>query len=197
MSNSNNSSNDASKTIQNWLNDFEQNLNSGEPALVTEMFLKDAFWRDLVSFTWNLKTVEGQEHIKDLVAHTVAHISPKNWQLDGEATESEGVIEGWFHFETKLGRGKGLVRLKDGKCWTLLTTLAELKGYEEKQGKKRIQGVAHGSYKDRLTWKENREREQAELGYSQQPYCLIVGGGQGGIALACSVANARSANDHH
>jgi putative flavoprotein involved in K+ transport len=38
--------------------------------------------------------------------------------------------------------------------------------------------------KDRVTWLAARQREQAELGYSQQPYVLIVGGGQGGIGLA-------------
>ena len=37
--------------------------------------------------------------------------------------------------------------------------------------------------KNRRTWKEEREQEAAELGTSTQPYCLIVGGGQGGIAL--------------
>ena len=32
--------------------------------------------------------------------------------------------------------------------------------------------------------KEQREREAEELGYSRQPEVVIVGGGQGGIALA-------------
>jgi len=35
----------------------------------------------------------------------------------------------------------------------------------------------------RKTWKEWREAELAELGLSRQPYCLVVGGGQGGLAL--------------
>ncbi|TIQ20101.1 MAG: NAD(P)/FAD-dependent oxidoreductase, partial [Mesorhizobium sp.] len=30
---------------------------------------------------------------------------------------------------------------------------------------------------------EEREREAAELGFISQPYTLIIGGGQGGIAL--------------
>ena len=32
-------------------------------------------------------------------------------------------------------------------------------------------------------WSETRAAEQAALGTTEQPYCLIVGGGQGGIAL--------------
>ncbi|TJW28338.1 MAG: NAD(P)/FAD-dependent oxidoreductase, partial [Mesorhizobium sp.] len=31
--------------------------------------------------------------------------------------------------------------------------------------------------------KEEREKEAAELGFVSQPYTLIIGGGQGGIAL--------------
>jgi putative flavoprotein involved in K+ transport len=47
----------------------------------------------------------------------------------------------------------------------------------------RPMGAKHGAERNRKTWKEEREAEAAELGYSRQPYCVIVGGGQGGIAL--------------
>ena len=176
-------SNKYSKIVQDWLSSLEQCLKSDAPASAAELFAEDCFWRDLVSFTWNIKTMEGKDQIQKMISATAPHIYPSHWKLDGEATEDGGVLQGWFLFETKVGRGKGLVRLKEGKCWTLLTTLVELKGYEEKQGKKRIQGVAHGSFQERLSWKEQREKEEAELGYTQQPYCLIIGGGQGGIAL--------------
>ena len=41
----------------------------------------------------------------------------------------------------------------------------------------------HGSEPDARSWAERREAEEAELGRSSQPYVLVVGGGQGGIAL--------------
>jgi putative flavoprotein involved in K+ transport len=44
-------------------------------------------------------------------------------------------------------------------------------------------GAEHGVNRDRSTWLERREQEAAELGVTTQPYVLIVGGGQGGIAL--------------
>jgi len=62
--------------------------------------------------------------------------------------------------------------------------LQELKGFEEKQGASRPEGVEWGAQRGRVTWQERRAREIAELGHSVQPYVLIVGGGQGGIALA-------------
>jgi putative flavoprotein involved in K+ transport len=103
--------------------------------------------------------------------------------IDGEASETNGVTEAWFTFETGVARGKGLVRLKDGKCWTLLTTMQELKEHPEPRGDRRPTGAQHGASKSRETWLENRQREQEELGYTRQPYCVIIGGGQGGIAL--------------
>ncbi|MET0195577.1 MAG: NAD(P)/FAD-dependent oxidoreductase, partial [Hyphomicrobiaceae bacterium] len=47
----------------------------------------------------------------------------------------------------------------------------------------REKGVEHGVHRDRTTWLERRTAEEASLGYTQQPYCLIIGGGQGGLAL--------------
>ena len=74
--------------------------------------------------------------------------------------------------------------MKAGKCWTLLTTLTELKGFEEKWGATRVPGVQHGVFRNRQTWLERKTQEETELGYATQPYCVIIGGGQGGIALA-------------
>ena len=83
----------------------------------------------------------------------------------------------------RIGRGHGHIRIRDGKIWTLLTTLKELKGHEEHKGTTRPQGVAHVLEQGRKTWAEERAEEQAKLGYEIQPEVLIIGGGQGGIAL--------------
>ena len=45
-------------------------------------------------------------------------------------------------------------------------------------------GAEHGANRDRTTWREDREQEASELGVTEQPYVLIVGGGQAGIGLA-------------
>src|SRR5437763_6936715 len=117
-----------------------------------------------------------------MLAATIPEARPGGWRIAGEATSANGVTEGWFTFETAVARGKGYLRLKAGKCWTLLTTMTELKGFEEKRGPTRVPGVRHGVVRDRQTWLEEKNREEAELGYAAQPYCVIIGGGQGGIA---------------
>ena len=62
--------------------------------------------------------------------------------------------------------------------------MVELKGFEEKKGANRIKGAEHGVHKGRKSWLELRQDEQARLGYEDQPYVVIIGGGQGGIILA-------------
>ncbi|MEM1075566.1 MAG: NAD(P)/FAD-dependent oxidoreductase [Pseudomonadota bacterium] len=170
---------------QTFLDDFGAALEGGDIEAATALFQDDCYWRDLVTFTWNIKTVEGKEQVADMLRHQLATTKPSGWKIaQGEVpTEDGGVTTAWIEFETEVARGYGLVRLKDGLIWTLLTTMVELKGHEEPAGNLRALGAKHGAGKNRTTWKEERDREEAELGHTTQPHCLIIGGGQGGIAL--------------
>ncbi|RKR06705.1 putative flavoprotein involved in K+ transport [Kushneria sinocarnis] len=172
------------RTVEQWLSDFEHTLSARDSRGAAALFNEECFWRDLVAFTWNLKTMEGRDEIRAMLDATLARSAPTNWQIDGEAHETDGVIEAWFTFETAVATGKGLLRLKHGRCWTLLTTMQALKDHPEPRGERRPQGAEHGANKARETWREAREREAEELGYTRQPFCLIIGGGQGGIGLA-------------
>jgi putative flavoprotein involved in K+ transport len=169
--------------VDQWLASFEQALTEGDTQAAADLFAEESFWRDLVSFTWNIRTVEGPAGVKEMLDHTLEHVKPRGWHTTEPPAEAEGVTEAWIEFETEVGRGQGHLRLKDGEAWTLLTTLIELKGHEEDAGTDRPQGVEHGADPDRETWLERREREAAELGYETQPEVVIVGGGQGGIVL--------------
>ncbi|WP_089721010.1 NAD(P)/FAD-dependent oxidoreductase [Candidatus Entotheonella palauensis] len=169
--------------VSDWLATFGEALSQRDVAAAVQMFDTESYWRDLVTFTWNIATLEGQDAIRDMLTATLAEVQPSQWQIEGEGASADGVTEAWITFETAVARGKGHVRLKGDKCWTLLTTMTKLKGYEEKHGPTRKQGVAHGAFQDRQTWLERKAQEEAELGYTRQPYCVIIGGGQGGIAL--------------
>ena len=91
------------------------------------------------------------------------------------------------HVRDRRRPRQGLLRLveEDGeaKAWTLLTTMYELKGHEEPRGDARPMGAEHGAHLDRTTWLERRQQEDETLGVTTQPYVLVIGGGQGGIAL--------------
>jgi putative flavoprotein involved in K+ transport len=169
--------------VRQWLSSFEEALARGDTAAAAELFLETSYWRDLVAFTWNIKTVEGPEGVKDLLDHTLAHIKPRGFEIAEPPAEADGITEAWLAFETEIGRGTGHLRLKDGKAFTVLTDLREIKGHEEPRGRARRRGVEHGASRQRETWLEARRREASELGHSREPEVVIVGGGQGGIAL--------------
>ena len=175
--------NPATERLNSWLEKFSAALQKNDSKSVADLFDPEGFWRDFVTFTWNLKTLEGRDEIVDMLDATLAQVKPSNWQLVGEATEADGITEGWLSFETSAAVGEAHIRLNDKGCWTLLTTMKSLKGHEELSGRTRDMGVVHGADSDRKTWLESRADEEASLGYDTQPYCVIIGGGQGGIAL--------------
>jgi len=168
---------------ENWIDRFNRALAAGDIEAAVQQFAPVSFWRDAVAFTWNIRTVEHHEGVRDMLAATLEKVQPVAFALAEPAKQSGDVVEAWLTFETGVGRGEGLVRLRDGKAWTLLTTLTELKGHEEPKGVRRPMGAEHGVNRERKTWSEKRAEEARTLGYEKQPYVLVIGGGQGGIAL--------------
>ncbi|MBX9646797.1 MAG: NAD(P)/FAD-dependent oxidoreductase, partial [Xanthobacteraceae bacterium] len=98
-------------------------------------------------------------------------------------------IEAIFKFETRVGRGSGIIRLipdaADGsklKAWTLLTELGELKGFEEQLGAQRPRGSAYSRDFRGPNWLDLRK---ASAGYADHdPTVLVIGGGQSGLSIA-------------
>ncbi len=181
-----------SEQVTTWLAEFDAALACGDVDAAAALFHDESYWRDLTAFTWNIKTMEGREAIRAMLEMRAADTAPRGWCLEGDATTAEdGLIEAWLTFETAVGRGTGHLRLRDGKAWVLLTALQELKGFEEERGGTRPLGVEHGARRDRTTWLQRREQERAELGYTTQPFVLIVGGGQAGIGLGARLRQLR------
>lgn len=165
-----------------WMAEFSLALSDGDIEAVLDCFVDDCYWRDFVAFTWNIKTMEGKAAIAEMLQEQLASIAPSSWQVT-EATGSE-TIEAWFSFSTAAGRGSGVARLKDGRCRTILTTLQSLAGHEEPLGRNRPVGVRHGADRARTAWSEQRAAEEEGFASGKaDPYCLIIGGGQGGIML--------------
>jgi putative flavoprotein involved in K+ transport len=175
----------ARRRVETWLADFEAALAARDAERAAGMFATTSFWRDLIAFTWNLTTVENRDGVADLLRETMDRTDATNFRItEGEEPEeANGVTTAWFTFETAVGRGSGLLRLNEEGAWTFLTTLDELKGHEENQGTNRPKGVEHGARRDRVTWKEARAAEVEGYGRDRQPYVVVIGGGQGGIAL--------------
>jgi hypothetical protein len=101
--------------VSDLLNTLGKALAAGEVENAVDLFQTDCYWRDLVTFTWNIKTMEGKEQVRDMLRARLADTKPSNWKIaDGEdASEADGITESWIQFETGVARGFGHMRLKD------------------------------------------------------------------------------------
>lgn len=68
--------------VQQILNTFNRALPKAEYQHVADLFHDDCYWRDLVSFTWNIKTLEGKEQILAMLEQQGKLIEATNWTLD-------------------------------------------------------------------------------------------------------------------
>ena len=84
-----------SDQVQGFLDDFGTALSQGDIDAACDMFQDDCYWRDLVSFTWNIKTVEGKAQVADMLAHQLATTKPSGWKIaEGEVpTEDGGLVD--------------------------------------------------------------------------------------------------------
>jgi hypothetical protein len=180
--------------VNHWLGKFESALHRGDGAALRDLFHADCHWRDLLAFTWDIRTVSGVDAVVSSlqqVARTTAH----GFSLDGDRTPprqatraGEKCIEAIFRFQAAEGAGAGVLRLfpDTQKAWTLLTALTELDGYEEQVGQLRPKGQAYSRDFAGPNW---LDRRQASSEYrDRDPAVLVVGGGHAGLSMAARLA---------
>ncbi|MBX3568976.1 MAG: NAD(P)/FAD-dependent oxidoreductase [Rhizobiaceae bacterium] len=169
------------------LDSFSKTLETGDIDAAVGFFQDDCYWRDLVAFTWNIKTLEGRDAIRDMLASQLAATKPGKFSVSymEDPKEQDGILQGWFLFETNVARCRGHIRARNGRIYTLTTIMDELIGFEEPSGVRRPNGHPDPEPSGRTpkTWTEKRAEEDATLGYTEQPYVVIIGGGQGALAL--------------
>jgi putative flavoprotein involved in K+ transport len=124
-----------------WLATFDSAMSRCDVDAAMTLFLADAFWRDLIAFTWNVHTSEGHEAIRDMLGACLARTAPTLWRAAGPARLDGDIIEATATFETATACCSAVIRLRQGKCWTLLTSMRELKGFEETSGARRPHGA--------------------------------------------------------
>ena len=181
--------------VEQWLGRLDGALQSASRAAVASLFAPDGHWRDLLSFTWTITPCEGAAEIAALMVAKQAVAGARALAVAEERTPPRriqragiDVIEGIFRFETKLGRGFGVVRLlaaEPSKAFQLMTGLHELTGFEEKIGQRRPTGAAFSRNFGGTNWKEQRSASQAYA--DREPTVLVAGGGQAGLSLAATL----------
>ena len=187
---------DSSVAADNWLAQFEEALGKPDEALLKSLFHPDSYWRDVLALSWNIQTLNGRDAILKALPPLARSAGPSGFAIAPDRAAPRKVmragtnaIEAIFKFETKVGRGSGIIRLipdaDDGnrlKAWTLLTELGELKGFEEQLGVNRPRGNAYSRDFRGPNWLDLR-KASAEYA-DHDPTVLVIGGGQSGLSIA-------------
>ncbi len=187
-------------TVENWLEQFERALAETDDANLKALFHADSHWRDLLALTWGIVTIDGTDAIvRELKAHA-GRALPCGFTINPERTPPRQVtrvgraaIETIFTFETKDGRGSGVLRLTPDagdpntmKAWTLHTSLGELRGHEERFRRSQPGSKVYSRDFRGPNWLDQRKAEAEYVDHD--PTVLVVGGGQAGLSIAACLS---------
>jgi NAD(P)-binding Rossmann-like domain len=178
---------DPQKVASEWFQSFVKNISAGNVDGIVNLFVEDAYWRDILSLTWDFRTFIRVPRIRQFLQDRLenVHLKSLNLNVDTIALQKPYPDITWimamFRFETDVGLGMGIFRLiptagGEWKTHCMFTNLEDLKHFPEKIGGLRNPEPSH------CDWEKNRQREiEFE---DTNPAVLIVGGGQGGLAIA-------------
>ena len=190
------SANGPAEVFGNWLLRFGKVAEQCDAEGMGQLFAPDSFWKDILSFTWEHRTFFGPGEVRDAFDESARRVQPRNVRIaEGRSAPrlvrrmGNSVVEGYFQFDTAIGHGVGFARLLhdavdplNSRAWTLLTTLHEIRGSEEKVGTNRPTGDEYSQIVSPASWKQVRDKERRYE--DRDPQVLIVGAGQGGLMLA-------------
>ncbi len=177
--------------VEDWLDRFNAALADPGPASLSALFVEDSHWREVLALSWELKTVSGREAIGDALAAALPEFEARAFAIDAKrcpprvAERLVHVVEAILRFETKVGRGAALLRIRVDEpklAWTLHTTLEDIRGHEEPTLRaQREEPVAQRSFHG-PNWFD--KRAEAAKFNDREPAVLIVGGGHAGLTAA-------------
>lgn len=178
--------------VDHWLQTFEAALSRGDAKALAALFAPDSHWRDLVAFTWSFTPYGGAEPIAAALVQAQSATQARAFARPERRAPPRrvrrlgvDVIEAIFEFETGVGRASGVVRLlaeQPMQAWVLLTSLEELKGFEEKVDARRPTGSAYSRNFGGDNWLDQRKKRQAYA--DRDPVVLVIGAGQAGLGIA-------------
>ena len=173
-----------------WVAAFGDALEAGNPAAVTDLFLPEGHWRDILALDWQIRTVSGARAIARLMQDFLSRAQVRDVRLSSDRTGPRrvtragvAVIEAIFAFETAVGTGSGVVRLVPDPvatnrlvAWTVVTTLDALHQRTEAETPDYSREFGGDNWLD--------QRSRVRTYQDRDPAVVVVGAGQAGLSLA-------------
>ena len=187
---------DAKHIVGDWLADLNAALEARDPERLGTLFRSDCDWRDIIALTATIETVSDRAEVARRLIGAAATSGAHGFAVDPERQPprdveraGEACVEAILIFETAIGTGAGILRLKRSDCragtamaWTLLTSLETLRGHEEETVLENAEEPAFERDFHGPNWLDRR-RESSRYA-DRDPAVLIVGGGHAGITAA-------------
>jgi len=160
-----------------WFSALSEAISLGEVKDIVEGFLPHGWFRDVLTFTWDYRALEGSEKISQYLSEHLragAIFDLKLVENDvyraPRYVAKTGIVEAVFTFETDLALGQGHVKLErdDTGAWKALNVcmiIMELKGHEEPSHELGIYGGHTLAWED--VYRERRAKVEAD------PHVLI------------------------
>lgn len=162
-----------------WLSGYASALYSGDAKAVAETFQPGGWFRDVLTFSWDLRTLEGRDKIAAFLAGKLPSVQISNVKLSDNqhlrpSSFAAGSVEGvefGYTYETPIARGQGLARLLPdaGGAWKghIVTMIVmDLKGHEELSGRYVFEDFVGGKAWPQYTAEQRRK-------FESDPHVLI------------------------
>lgn len=185
---------DARTILQQWMEEFDNALLQQDYERAADGFMPEGYWRDFLALTWDIETFHPRAGVAAGLRRTHRSSGAFGFHLDGEPVKGRiaifgETVESFFTFETRVGNGRGYVRLLPDpeqpgsfKAETMLTTLRELKQFPDRTARGRPRKDMGVPQRTLQNWLDRRTA--AREFKDRDPEVVIIGAGQAGLTLA-------------